>query len=171
MASLRNGTRLLYHADAEELAPVTVQGRAPTFADLTDFAKKRADNETVGRVLELMNDQGEEEEVDALYARSHPYEFRAANIGEVFALLALHRTVMDTMPESLDKVKDRILAALPKYQAARAFLLAFDRFEDVPLRGVTRFQPPESDKLLLHRENAPSFGLLLWALREHAVES
>ena len=168
MGSLRHAARLLYQADAGELAPLALQGKAPTFADLTQLAGKRTDDETVSRVLELMNDQGEEEEVDALYARSHPYEFRTANTGEVFALLALHRTVMDTMPDNLESVKARILEALPKYQAARAFLLAYDRFEDVPVRGVPRFQPPESDKLLLHRENAPSFGLLLWALRQHA---
>jgi len=169
MASLRHAARSLYHADADELAPITALGQAPTFADLTDLAKKHTDSETVGRVLELMNDQGEEEEVGALAARSQPYEFRTANVGEVFALLALHRTVMDTMPERLEQVKARILAALPKYQAARAFLLAYDRFEDVPVRGVPRFQLPESEKLLLHRENAPAFGILLWALRQHAA--
>ena len=113
-----------------------------------------------------MNDQGEEEELDALYARAHPYEFRAANIGEVFALLALYRTVRDTMPESVESLRVKILKALPKYQAAWAFLLAYDRFEDLPLKGVERHRPPASEKLLLYRENAPSFGTLLWALRQ-----
>lgn len=166
MGALRHAARSMYQASAEELAPYTVQGRAPTFADLTNLAKQHAEDETVSRILEIMNDQGEEEEVDALYARSHPYEFRTANIGEVFALLALHRTVMDTMPESLQKLKIKILAALPRYQAAKSFLLSYDRFEDVPLQGAQRFQLPQSEKLLLHRENAPSFGTLLWALRQ-----
>jgi len=166
MGALRHATRLMYQASPEELASYAAQGRAPTFADLTRLAKQRSEDETVGRILDIMNDQGEEEEVDALYARSHPYEFRTANIGEVFALLALYRTVMDTMPESLRVLKAKILAALPKYQAAKSFLLSYDRFEDIPLRGAPRFQPPDSEKLLLNREKAPAFGTLLWAFRQ-----
>jgi len=166
MGSLRIATRLMFQANAEDLAPYAAEGRAPTFADLTRFAKQRTEDETTERILEIMNDEGEDEELDALYARSHPYEFRAANIGEVFALLALHRTVMNTMPESVHELREKVLQALPKYQAARAFLLSYDRFEDLPLQGVIRFQLPDSEKLLLQRENAPAFGTLLWALRQ-----
>lgn len=166
MGSLRLAARLMYQADTEDLAPYAAEGRAPTFADLTRFAKQRAADETTERILEIMNDEGEDEELDALYARSHPYEFRVANIGEVFALLALHRTVMNTMPERVQKLREKVLLALPKYQAAKAFLLSYDRFEDLPLQGAIRYQLPDSEKLLLQRENAPAFGTLLWALRQ-----
>jgi hypothetical protein len=111
-----------------------------------------------------MNDQGEEAELDALSARSHPYEFRAANTGEVFALLALHQTLKEKLPEDFQTLSRPILEALPGYQAARAYLLSYDLFEDVPLKGADRTQPPDAEKLLLYREKAPSFGVLLAAL-------
>jgi hypothetical protein len=34
----------------------------------------------------------------------------------------------------------------------------------VPLKGADRTQPPDAEKLLLYREDAPSFGVLLAAL-------
>ncbi len=83
MGSLRPAARLLYKVTADELAPYAVGGRAPTFADLTRVAKNLTDDETTRHILEIMNDQGEEAELDALSARSLPYEFRAANTGEV----------------------------------------------------------------------------------------
>ena len=49
-----------------------------------------ADDETIATILDLMNDRGEEDEVDALSARQHPYEFRVANLAEVFGALT-HR--------------------------------------------------------------------------------
>ena len=164
MGSLRGASRLLYHTTTEDLGPCTAAGGAPTFADLTRVAKGRAEDEITERILDIMNDQGEEAELDAVEARHHPYEFRVANIGEVFALLALHQTLKEQMPESFRNLSRPILKALPNYQAAKAYLLSFDAFEDVPLRGVDRTQPPEAEKLLLYREKAPSFGLLLTAL-------
>ena len=164
MGSLRGGSRLLYHTTTEDLAPCTIGGGAPTFADLTRIAKGRADDEITERILDIMNDQGEEAELDAVAARHHPYEFRAANVGEVFALLALHQTLKDTMAESFRTLSRPILAALPNYQAAKAYLLSYDLFENVPLKGVDRTQPPDAEKLLLYREKAPSFGLVLTAL-------
>jgi hypothetical protein len=83
MGSLRRAARLLYQVTADELAPYGVGGRAPTFADVTRVAKNLTEDETTQHILEIMNDQGEEAELDALSARSHPYEFRAANTGEV----------------------------------------------------------------------------------------
>jgi hypothetical protein len=115
-------------------------------------------------LLEIMNDQGEEAELDALSARSRPYEFRAANTGEVFALLALHQTLKERLPEDFRTSSRPIIKALPGYQAAKAYLLSYDQFEDVPLKGVDRTQPPDAEKLLFYRENAPSFGVLLAAL-------
>ena len=164
MGSLRQAAKLMYHITADELAPHAVGGRVPTFADLTRVAKGLAENETTQHILEIMNDQGEEAELDALSARSHPYEFRAANTGEVFALLALHGTLKDRLPEEFRTLSQPILDALPTYQAAKAYLLSYDLFEDVPLKGVDRTQPPDAEKLLLYRENAPSFGVLLAAL-------
>jgi len=164
MGSLRPASRILYHTTAEDLAPFTVGGREPTFADLTRIARGRAEDEITERILDIMNDRGEEAELDAIAARQHPYEFRAANTGEVFALLALHETLKEEMPESFQSMSRPILEALPGYQAARAYLLSYDRFEDVPLRGADRTQPPDAEKLLLYREKAPSFGVLLAAL-------
>jgi hypothetical protein len=57
-----------------------------------------------------------------------------------------------------------ILAALRRYQAARAYLLSYDQFEDVPLKGLDRTQSPDAEKLLLYREKAPGFGVWLAAL-------
>jgi hypothetical protein len=164
MGSLRRAARLLYQVTADELAPYGVGGRAPTFADVTRVAKNLTEDETTQHILEIMNDQGEEAELDALSARSHPYEFRAANTGEVFALLALHQTLKERLPEEFGTLSRPILEALPTYQAAKAYLLSYDLFEDVPLRGADRTQPPDAEKLLLYRENAPSFGVLLAAL-------
>jgi hypothetical protein len=154
----------MYHITADELAPFSVGGRVPTFADLTRVAKGLAENETTQHILEIMNDQGEEAELDALSARSHPYEFRAANTGEVFALLALHRTLKERLPDEFRTLSQPILDALPTYQAAKAYLLSYDVFEDVPLKGADRTQAPDAEKLLLYREDAPSFGVLLAAL-------
>jgi len=164
MGSLRQAARLLFQITADELAPYGVGGRAPTFADLTRVAKTLTEDETSQHILEIMNDQGEEAELDALSARSHPYEFRAANTGEVFALLALHETLKKTMPEDFRSLSRPILDALCTYQAAKAYLLSYDLFEDVPLKGADRTQPPDAENLLLYRENAPSFGVLLAAL-------
>ena len=164
MKSLRRAARLLYQVNADELAPYAAGGRAPTFADVTRVAKNLTEDETTLHILEIMNDQGEEAELDALSARSHPYEFRAANTGEVFALLALHQTLKERLPEEFRTLSRPILEALPTYQAAKAYLLSYDLFEDVPLKGVDRTQPPDAEKLLLYRENAPSFGVLLAAL-------
>jgi hypothetical protein len=164
MKSLRRAARLLYRVTADELAPYAVGGRAPTFADVTRVAKNLTDDETSQHILEIMNDQGEEAELDALSARSYPYEFRAANTGEVFALLALHQTLKERLPEEFRTLSQPILEALPTYQAAKAYLLSYDLFEDVPLKGADRTQPPDAEKLLLYRENAPSFGVLLAAL-------
>jgi hypothetical protein len=164
MGSLRQAARLLYQITADDLAPFSVGGRAPTFADLTRVAKGLAESETTQHILEIMNDQGEEAELDALSARSHPYEFRAANTGEVFALLALHQTLKDRLPKEFRTLSQPILDALPTYQAAKAYLLSYDLFEYVPLKGADRTQPPDAEKLLLYRENAPSFGVLLAAL-------
>ena len=164
MGFLRRAARLLYQVTADELAPYAAGGRSPTFADLTRVAKNLTEDETTQHILEIMNDQGEEAELDALSARSHPYEFRAANTGEVFALLALHQTLKERLPEEFRTLNRPILEALPTYQAAKAYLLSYDLFEDVPLKGADRTQPPDAEKLLLYRENAPSFGVLLAAL-------
>ena len=164
MKSLRRAARMLYQVTAEELAPLAAGGHSPTFADVTRVAKSLTDDETTQHILEIMNDQGEEAELDALSARSHPYEFRAANTGEVFALLALHQTLKERLPEDFRASSRPILEALPTYQAAKAYLLSYDQFEDVPLKGVDRTQSPDAEKLLLYRENAPSFGVLLAAL-------
>jgi hypothetical protein len=166
MGFLRQVAKLMYHMTADLLAPYCLAGRVPIFADLTRIAKGLADNETTQHILEIMNDDAERAELDALSARSHPYEFRAANIGEVFALLALHRTLKERLPEEFRNLSRRILEALRNYQAAKAYLLAYDLFEDVPLKGADRTQPPDAEKLLLYRENAPSFGVLLAALSE-----
>ena len=163
MKALRPAVRLLYHTTADDLAPFTATGRTPTFADLARIAMNRTEDETIRRILEIMNDQGEEAELEALAARNHPYEFRAANVGEVFALLALHRTVTDRMAGG-GEWKGQIIRSLRNYQAARAYLLSYDRYEDVPLKGADRTQPPDAEKLLLIREKAPSFGVLLAAL-------
>ena len=164
MKSLRSAARLLYQVTADELAPFAAGGHSPTFADVTRVAKNLTEDETSQHILEIMNDQGEEAELDALSARSHPYEFRAANTGEVFALLALHQTLKERLPEDFRTSSRPILQALPTYQAAKAYLLSYDQFEDVPLKGVDRAQSPDAEKLLLYRENAPSFGVLLAAL-------
>ncbi len=164
MGSLRQAARLLMEVTADAITPYSVGGHTPTFADLTRVAKTLTEDEITGNILEIMNDRGEEAELDALAARSHPYEFRAANTGEVFALLALHQTLKSTMPDEFRSLSRPILEALPTYQAARAYLLSYDVFEDVPLKGADRTQPPDAEKLLLYRENAPSFGVLLAAL-------
>jgi hypothetical protein len=164
MKSLRSAARLLYQVTADELAPFAAGGHSPTFADVTRVAKNLTEDEISQHILEIMNDQGEEAELDALSARSHPYEFRAANTGEVFALLALHQTLKERLPEDFRTLSRPILQALPTYQAAKAYLLSYDLFEDVPLKGVDRTQSPDAEKLLLYRENAPSFGVLLAAL-------
>jgi hypothetical protein len=161
--SLKPALRLLYHVTAEDLAPRVVVGQVPTFADLTRVAKTRSEDEGIRIMLEIMDDQAEQAEADALTARRSPYEFRAANIGEVFALLALHETVRQEQPEAFERANRSIHKALRGYQAARAYLLSFDRFEDVPLRGADRTQPPDAEKLLLLREGAPGFGVLLSA--------
>jgi hypothetical protein len=163
MKSLRPAARLLFLTTAGDLAPAAAAGRTPTFADLTRAAAGRTDDDITRTVLSFMNDQGEEAELDALAARQHPFEFRAANIGEVFALLALHMTVAD-LPGGGAAEKARIRRALRAYQAARAYLLSYDRFEDVPLRGADRTEPPNADTLLLVREKAPAFEVFLEAL-------
>ena len=163
MKSLRPAARLLYLTTAEDMAPYTATGQAPTFADLTRVAKSRTEDETTQRILDIMNDQGEEAELNALAARQHPFEFRAANVGEVFALLALHMTVSGLTDRGAED-KIHIIRALRTYQAARAYILTYDRFEDVPIKGADRTQPPDADSLLLVREKAPSFGVLLAAL-------
>ncbi len=109
MGSLRGASRLLFQITAEELAPYNIGGRAPTFADLTRIAKAKTEDETTQHILEIMNDQGEDAELEALAARSHPYEFRAANTGEVFALLALHQTLKKAKPESFQRDSRSIL--------------------------------------------------------------
>jgi len=159
-------SRMMYQVTPEELALYAARHGAPTFSDLTRVAKQQAHDETVEMILDIMNDEGEEEEIDALYARHNPYEFRAANVGEVFALIAVHRTFMLQVPEQLDGVKPALLAALPKYQAARAFLFAYEQFSDVPLRGEKRHEPHNARALLFRKKNAPSFGLLLRAYQE-----
>jgi hypothetical protein len=163
---LRPAVRMMYRVTPEGLALYATRHGVPTFADLTRAAKHHTEDETVERILDIMNDQGEEEEVDALYARSQPYEFRAANLGEVFALLAAHRTLMYRMPDRLDAEKPALLSALVKYQAARAFLFAYEHFADVPLRGEKRHDPRNAQALLFRRRNAPSFGLLLRAYQQ-----
>jgi hypothetical protein len=163
MVSLKPALRLLYHITPEDLAPSVAVAQKPTFADLTRVAKGRSEDESIRTILEIMDDQAEQAEADALTARRSPYEFRAANIGEVFALLALHETVKKELPEVFDGADRSIQKTLRGYQAARAYLLSYDRFEDVPLRGADRTQPPDAEKLLLLREGAPSFGILLSA--------
>ncbi len=79
------------------------------------------------------------------------------------ALLALSRILKAHEPALLNRHMNRILGALREYQAARAYLFSFDRFEDVPLKGVDRTQLPTAENLLLLREKAPSFGVLLKA--------
>lgn len=163
MKSLRTAARLIFLTTADDMAPAIAAGRRPTFADLTRAAKNRTDDGITQTVLGIMNDQGEEAELNALTARQKPFEFRAANIGEVFALLALHITMTD-LPGGGAGELTRIRRALRAYQAARAYLLSYDRFEDVPLRGADRTQPPNADKLLLVREKAPAFEVFLEAL-------
>ena len=166
MGSLRKAAGALALTTAEDLVPYGVGGRSPTFADITRVAKLRVGDEVTQRILDIMNDQGEERELDAVASRHHPYEFRAANTGEVFALLALFRTLKANEPELLDRHMNRIFKALPEYQAARAYLFSFDRFEDVPIKGVDRSQLPAAENLLLLREKAPSFGVLLRAYQK-----
>jgi hypothetical protein len=163
MKSLRPAARLLYHTTVDDLAPCLATGDAPTFGDLTRAAKARTENEVTTTVLDIMNDQGENAELEALAARHHPFEFRAANVGEVFALLALHVTIEETAPGQSAETGRHIVRALRRYQAARAYMLSYDRFEDVPLKGADRTQPPDADRLLLVREKAPSFDILLTA--------
>ncbi len=163
---LRPAVRMMYRVTPDGLALYAARHGVPTFADLTRAAKQHTEDETIERILDIMNDQGEEEEVDALYARSQPYEFRAANLGEVFALLAVHRTLMYRMPDRLEDEKPVLLSAMIKYQAARAFLFAYEHFADVPLRGEKRHDPRNAQALLFRRQNAPSFGLLLRAYQQ-----
>jgi hypothetical protein len=165
MGRLRKGAAFLALTTAEDLLPYSAGGRTPTFADITRVAKTRVSDETLRTILDIMNDQGEELELDAVASRHHPYEFRAANTGEVFALLALFRTLKANEPAALERHTGTILRALPRYQAARAYLFSYDRFEDVPLKGVDRTQPPAAESLLLLREKAPSFGLLMRAFQ------
>ena len=152
-------------AMAMKLALIAARRGVPTFADFTRAMKLHADDETIVTILDMMNDRGEEEDVDALSARQHPYEFRVANLGEVFGLIAVHRTLMYRLPEKLDAAKPQLLAALRKYQAARAFLFAYESFSEVPLRGERRCDPHNAQALLFRRRDAPSFGLLLQAYR------
>jgi len=166
MGLLRKAVGTLAHTTAEDLVPYSVGGRSPTFADITRVAKGRVGDESTQWILDIMNDQGEERELDAVTSRHHPFEFRAANTGEVFALLALFRTLKANEPELLDKHMNLILRTLTEYQAARAYLFSFDRFEDVPLKGVDRTQLPAAGNLLLLREKAPSFGVLLKAFQK-----
>jgi len=163
---LRPAVRMMYRVTPDGLALYAARHGVPTFADLTRAAKQHTQDETIERILDIMNDQGEEEEVDALYARSQPYEFRAANLGEVFALLAVHRTLMYRMPDRLEAEKPALLSALVKYQAARAFLFAYEHFAEVPLRGEKRQDPRNAQTLLFRKQNAPSFGLLLRAYQQ-----
>ena len=164
--NLRPAVRTMYLVTPGGLALYAARHGVPTFADLTRVAKQHTQNETVERILDIMNDQGEEEEIDALYARHHPYEFRAANLGEVFALIAVHRTLMLQLPDRLEKAKPGLLAALTKYQAARAFLFAYEQFAEVPLRGEKRHDPRNAQALLFRKKDAPSFGLLLRAYQQ-----
>ena len=164
--NLRPAVRLLYRVTPGGLALYAARHGMPTFSDLTRVAKQDCRNETVERILDIMNDQGEEEEIDALYARNSPYEFRAANLGEVFALIALHRTLMFQLPDRLDAAKPGLLTALTKYQAARAFLFAYEQFSEVPLRGEKRHDPRNAQALLFRKKDAPSFGILLRAYQE-----
>lgn len=166
MGSLRRAMAALIHTTADDLIPFSVGGSMPTFSDLTRVAKGRVGDETTEQILEIMNDQGEERELDAVASRHHPFEFRAANIGEVFALLALFRTLKANEAELLELHLDRIFAALREYQAAKAYLFSFDRLEDVPLKGGDRRQLPAAENLLLLREKAPSFGVLLRAYQK-----
>jgi hypothetical protein len=163
MDLLRQVGPRLSRLTAEDLEPFTVGGRTPTFADLTRAAAARADDETLATILDIMNDRGEEQDLDALAARRHPYEYRAANVGEVFALLALNRTATRALREESRTVDRSVVDALRGYQAARAYLFSFDRFDDVPLKGESRVQPPAADNLLFLREKAPEFGALLRA--------
>jgi hypothetical protein len=157
---------MMYRVTSRELALYVARHGVPTFSDLTRVAKQHAHDETVEMILDIMNDEGEAEEIDALYARHSPYEFRAANVGEVFALIAVHRTFMFQLPERLEAVKPILLAALPKYQAARAFLFAYEQFSEVPLQGEKRHDPRNAQALLFRKKDAPSFGLLLRAYQE-----
>lgn len=163
MDGLREASRVLLHTSAEDLAPYAAGGRSPTFSDLTRIGKQRAGDSTIATVLDIMNDRGEDAELDALSARQHPYEFRVANTGEVFALLGLHETLKTVDPDRYPVARRTVLRSLPRYQAARAYLFSYDRFEDVPLKGVRRTEQPEAEKLLLYREGAPAFGVLLRA--------
>jgi len=163
---LRSAARMMYSVTPGGLALYAARHGVPSFADLTRVAKQHTQDETVETILDIMNDQGEEEEIDALYARHNPYEFRAANLGEVFALIAVHRTLMLQLPDRLDAAKPRLMVALTKYQAARAFLFAYDQFSDVPLRGEKRHEPRNAQALLFRKENAPSFELLLRAYQQ-----
>jgi hypothetical protein len=163
MGLLRQVGPMLSRLTAEDLEPYAIGGRAPSFADLTRAAAAHADDETLATVLEIMNDRSEEQDLDALAARRHPYEYRAANVGEVFALLALNRTATHALREESRTVDRSVVEALSGYQAARAYLFSFDRFEDVPLKGESRLQPPTADNLLFLREKAPEFGALLRA--------
>ena len=164
--NLRPAVRLLYRVTPGGLALYAARHGMPTFSDLTRVAKQDCRNETVERILDIMNDQGEEEEIDALYARNSPYEFRAANLGEVFALIAVHRTLMLQLPDRLEAAKPRLLTALTKYQAARAFLFAYEQFSEVPLQGEKRHDPRNAQTLLFRKKDAPSFGILLRAYQE-----
>ncbi len=163
MGLLRKVGPLLSRLTTEDLEPYAVGSRTPTFADLTRAAAAHADDETLRTILEIMNDRPEEQDLDALAARRHPYEYRVANVGEVFALLALNRTSTRVLREESRAVDRSIVEALRGYQAARAYLFSFDRFEDVPLKGESRVEPPAADNLLFLREKAPEFGALLRA--------
>jgi hypothetical protein len=166
LASLRPAVRLLYRITPGELELQAGQGRVPTFSDLTRIARDRAGDDTVESILDIMNDQGEADEVDAVYARRQPYEFRAANLGEVFAVVAVHRLLMLRMPDRLDEAKPVLSSALIKYQAARAFLFAYENFSEVPLRGEKRYEARNAQTLLFRRRDAPSFSFLLSAYRQ-----
>jgi hypothetical protein len=166
MGSLKKAMRLLIHASAEDLAPYAADDRKPTFADITQVASNRAADDTTRTILDIMNDQGEELELDAVATRRNPYEFRAANVGEVFALLGLFRTLKAEDPKQLHQHLQAINLALPRYQAARAYLISFDRFEEVPLKGESRIELPAAENLLLIREKAPSFDVVLRALQK-----
>jgi len=142
--------------------------RPINFSYLTGLAAENGaeGDATVRTILEIMNDKPEEDEKEAVSRRSHPYEFHVANLGEVFALLALSRTATYQMVPGRDKIHAQVKEKLGHYPIAKMLLLCCDEVNDAVSTSAEWYTPTASRRLLFSKRHASGFEIYLNALQQ-----
>ncbi|MBR9692303.1 hypothetical protein GOV07_00035 [Candidatus Woesearchaeota archaeon] len=166
MASLKHTSQALGLVTTSDVQTVTETGMPVNYGALTQLARQYIEDPRVDTVLDIMNDVGEDKEINEISAREKPYEFRIANTGEALAILALHQTVRNCPDLDVNGTLVSLRQAVTGYPAAQAYLLSFDSFDDVPLKNQTVYEQPHVSKTLLMKQNVSGIAAFALGLKE-----